>query len=60
MQQLSDEWFLARRGKLTASRVGEIMPGKRGAYLKARGDLLSELVNQRLGCLLYTSDAADE
>ena len=49
MQQLSDEWFLARKGKLTASRVGEIMPGKRGAYLKARDDLLSELVNQRLG-----------
>ncbi len=49
MKQLSPEWFEARKGKLTASRVGMIMPGKRGKPLKAREDLMGELINEILG-----------
>jgi hypothetical protein len=49
MEQLSPEWFDARKGKLTASRIWQIMPGKRGPYLKGRDDLMSELRDQILG-----------
>lgn len=38
--QLSDEWFNARMGCLTGSIVGDIMPGARGGYTKARETLL--------------------
>lgn len=49
MKQLSPEWFEARRGKLTASKIGDIMPGKRGSYLAARADLMTVLQNEILG-----------
>jgi len=35
-------------GKLTASVIGHIMPGKRGGYLAARENLLIELQNQKM------------
>jgi len=46
LKQRSEEWFEARMGKLTASVIGHIMPGKRGGYLAARENLLIELQNQ--------------
>jgi len=49
LTQGSDEWFKARRGKLTASRIGKIMPGKRGAYLKPREQLMDEMFVELLG-----------
>ncbi len=48
MIQGSDEWKQARLGKITASRVWAIMPGKKGAYLASRKDYLSELLIERL------------
>lgn len=49
MKQLSPEWFEARRGKLTASKIGDIMPGARGSYTKTRADLMTVLQNEILG-----------
>lgn len=48
MDQRSDEWFEARRGKITASRVKDILPGSRGKYLAARETYKVELVCERL------------
>lgn len=39
-EQLSDEWFKSRYGCLTASIVGDIMPGARGGVPKTRETLL--------------------
>lgn len=48
MQQGSAEWFQARCGKVTASRLGDIVVGKRGGYLKARTVYLGQLIAERL------------
>jgi putative phage-type endonuclease len=47
MIQRSDEWFAARRGKVTASRVIDILPGKSG-YTAARKNYMAELLCERL------------
>jgi putative phage-type endonuclease len=47
MIQRSEEWFAARRGKVTASRVIDILPGKNG-YTAARKNYMSELLCERL------------
>ena len=44
VEQGSDEWLEARLGLLTASRVADIMPGKRGQYLASREQLLDKLL----------------
>ena len=49
LAQGSDEWFKARRGKLTASRIGKIMPGKRGSYPVKREQLMDEMFAELLG-----------
>ncbi len=49
MQQRSEEWFAHRRGKVTASAIGNIMPGKRGAYLDSRKKYFDEKVKELLG-----------
>ena len=54
MEQRSAEWFEARRGKVTASRVVDIMRGKKGAYLKARETYMRQLLSERL-----TGEVAD-
>lgn len=38
--QGTEEWYQARCGKVTASRVQEILPGKSGKYLKSREDYM--------------------
>lgn len=49
LTQGSPEWFASRKGKLTASRIGEIMPGKRGAYSVKREQLSDEMFDEILG-----------
>jgi putative phage-type endonuclease len=47
MIQRTEEWFAARRGKVTASRVIDILPGKSG-YTAARKNYMAELLCERL------------
>lgn len=42
--QGSDEWFEIRKGKITASRIVDIMPGVKGKYLASRKNYLAEKV----------------
>ena len=48
MEQRSNEWLEARKGKITASRVGDIMKGSRGKYLAARETYMLELATEIL------------
>ena len=48
MIQKSEEWLEARKGKITASRVGDIMPGARGKYLASREVYMMELATEVL------------
>ena len=47
IEQGTDEWRAQRLGKVTASRVHDIMPGKRG-YKAARKNYMAELAIERL------------
>ena len=49
MQQRSPEWFAHRRGKVTASEVHKVMPGRAGKYLKTREEYLTTKINEVLG-----------
>jgi len=46
--QRSEEWFAEKLGKLSGSRVGEILPLKRGSYPATRETLLYELLAERI------------
>ncbi len=48
MRQGSEEWFAVRCGKVTASRVVDILKGAKGAYLAARKNYMAELLIERL------------
>jgi len=49
MQQGSEEWFAARVGKVTASRVHDIVASTRsGGYTAGRKNYMAELVIERL------------
>ncbi len=48
MIQKSEEWLEARKGKITASRVGDIMKGARGKYLASREAYMMELATEIL------------
>jgi len=48
MIQRSEEWLEARMGKITASRVGDIVPGARGKYLASREAYMMELATEIL------------
>lgn len=48
MEQRSDEWFRARLGKVTASGVSKILPGKSGKYSTSRATYMTELICQEL------------
>ena len=54
IKQGSEEWHALRLGKVTASRVVNILPGARGAYLAGRKNYMSELI-----CEVLTGKAAD-
>lgn len=48
MQQRSDEWFAARLGKVTASRIADIMATTRSGYAASRKNYMTELLCERL------------
>lgn len=48
MQQRSPEWFSARAGKVTASRIADLMARTQKGWGKSRDDYLSQLVRERL------------
>jgi putative phage-type endonuclease len=48
MQQRSDEWFKIRLGKVTASRVSDIVARTKTGYSASRANYLAELVCERL------------
>jgi putative phage-type endonuclease len=48
MEQLSEEWFAARRGKVTASRVSDMMATTKTGYGASRAGLMAELIAERL------------
>jgi putative phage-type endonuclease len=48
MEQRSDEWFTARLGKVTASRVADIIAKTKSGYSTSRANYMAELVCERL------------
>jgi putative phage-type endonuclease len=48
MEQRSDEWFAARLGKVTASRVADIVAKTKSGYSTSRANYMAELVAERL------------
>ena len=48
MEQGTQEWLLARCGKVTASRVADIMAKTKSGYSASRGNYMAELVCERL------------
>jgi putative phage-type endonuclease len=49
MEQRSDEWYEARRGKVTASRINDILKTIRnGNYAASRRNYAAQLVTERL------------
>jgi putative phage-type endonuclease len=48
MQQRSPEWFMARAGKVTASRVQDILAKTKTGASASRGNYLAQLVAERL------------
>lgn len=48
MEQRSAEWFAARAGKVTASRVADLMARTKAGYGASRGNYMAELICERL------------
>lgn len=48
MEQRSPEWFAARLGKVTASRVADIIAKTKSGYSTSRANYMAELVAERL------------
>lgn len=48
MDQGSDEWFAARIGKVTASRVADIIAKTKSGYSASRDNYMAQLVCERL------------
>ena len=48
LEQGSQEWLQARCGKVTASRVADIMAKTKSGYSASRGNYMAELVCERL------------
>lgn len=48
MEQRTDEWFAIRLGKVTASRVHELMARTKSGYSTSRSNLMAELICERL------------
>ena len=48
MEQRSEEWFSARLGKVTASRVADIIAKTKSGYSTSRANYMAELVCERL------------
>lgn len=52
--QGSAEWLQSRLGKVTASRVFDIIPGSRGKYLQKRENYMYELLAERISGVVQT------
>ncbi len=48
MEQRSDEWFAARMGKVTASRMADVMARTKSGYGAGRANYMAELICERL------------
>lgn len=48
MEQRSSEWFAARTGKVTASRVADIVAKTKSGYSTSRANYMAELLCERL------------
>ena len=48
MDQGSDEWFAARIGKVTASRVADVLAKTKSGYSTSRDNYMAQLVCERL------------
>lgn len=48
MEQRSDEWFKERLGKVTASRVADVIAKTKSGYSASRANYMAELVCERL------------
>lgn len=48
MDQRTDEWFAARLGKVTASRVSDVIARTKSGYSTSRANYMAELVCERL------------
>lgn len=48
MDQRSEEWFAARLGKVTASRVADLMATTKTGYSASRTNYMAELICERL------------
>lgn len=48
MDQRTEEWFAARCGKVTASRVADIIPKTRSGYSASRDNYMAQLVCERM------------
>lgn len=48
IEQRTDEWFAQRIGKVTASRVSEVMAKTKSGYSASRKNYMAELVCERL------------
>lgn len=47
-EQLSPEWFAARLGKVTASRVSDVIAKTKSGYSASRANYMAQLVAERL------------
>lgn len=47
-EQRSNQWFAARRGRVTASRVSDLMAKTKSGYGAARANYMAQLVAERL------------
>jgi putative phage-type endonuclease len=48
MEQRTDEWYAARLGKVTASRVADVVAKTKSGYSTSRANYMAELVCERL------------
>lgn len=48
MEQRTPEWFAARCGKVTASRLADVMARTKSGYSTSRQNYMTELICQRL------------
>ena len=48
MEQRTDEWFQARLGKVTASKVSDVMAKTKSGYAASRDNYMAQLVVERM------------
>jgi putative phage-type endonuclease len=48
MEQRTEEWFAARAGKVTASRVADVMAKTKSGYSASRANYMAQLICERL------------